>query len=81
MELRRSGEYGNLLRLRADQFTTTRRVGLTEIFSSGQRLLSLRSAMATIVGYFITWYLIARENTVSAPALPVLDKFCFQLRK
>ena len=45
---------GNLLRLRADQFTTTRGVGLTEISSSGQRLLSLRSAMANIVGCFIT---------------------------
>ena len=33
---------------------TTRGVGPTEIFSSGQRLLSLRSAMASIVDSFIT---------------------------
>ena len=47
-------EYGNFLRLRADRFTTTRGVGLKEIFSSGQRLLSLRSAMASILGCFTT---------------------------
>ena len=41
------------------------------------KTLSLRSAMASIVGCFITWCFIAKEDTISALALPVLGKFCF----
>ena len=44
--------------------------------------MSLHSTMGSIVGFFIiTRCLTEREDIDSAPALPVLGKFCFELRK
>ena len=40
--------------------------GLTVILSSCRKLLSSRCAMASVVGCFMTWRLIATEATVSA---------------
>ena len=71
----------------SDQLTTSvewarqTRLGLTKSSVQVRDFLSLCSTVASILGFFITCCFIKGEDTVSAPALPALSKFCFQLRK